>query len=163
MVVIIRAYRPGDAEAVEQCITELQDAERRLEADRVEGQAIAQRYRLDLLRSCEEKTGQLSVAEDQGVVIGLVCAWLEREPETYLSTLTEYAYISDIVVLPAYRGHGVGRALLRQAERFATAHGAEILRINVLARNTPAAGLYRTVGFREYEVTLIKSLQPTER
>jgi ribosomal protein S18 acetylase RimI-like enzyme len=161
--VLVRFYAPGDAESVEQCIIELQDAERKLEPDRVEGRTIAQRHRLDLLRICGEKTGQLYVAEDAGVVVGMVCIWLEREPETYLSTLTEYAYISDVVVLPAWRNRGVGRALLLQAERFAVEHGADVLRINVLARNVTAAGLYRAAGFREYAVSLLKHLEPANR
>ena len=88
----------------------------------------------------------------------MVCIWLEREPETYLSTLTEYGYVSDVVVLSAYRRRGIGRALLLQAEAFAREHGAETLKINVLARNGGAAALYRASGFREYEVSLLKRL-----
>ena len=69
------------------------------EPDRIEGRTIARRYLEDLLTSCQEKRGTILVAvADVHTIIGFVCLWLEHEHETYLSTLTDYAYISDLVV-----------------------------------------------------------------
>jgi len=92
--------------------------------------------------------------------VGFVCVWIEHDPDEYLTTLTDYAYISDIVVLAAYRGRGLGHALLRRAEQFAARCGATTLKINVLARNPTAARVYRSVGFRDYQVTLVKDTSP---
>ena len=155
---MIRAYEPANQEQVERCIVELQDFERSLESDRAEGATIARRYLLELLDTCQKQSGQLFVAEVRGQVAGFACVWLEREPESYLTSLAPYAYISDLVVLPAYRRQGLGRALLSQAEAFAKEQGARALRINVLARNAGAWALYREAGFRDYEIRLLKDL-----
>ena len=52
---LIRSYAPADAEQITTCIEELQDYERALEPDRVEGRTIARRYLEELLTSCQEK------------------------------------------------------------------------------------------------------------
>lgn len=155
---MIRSYEPADQEQVERCIIALQDFERSLEPDRVEGATIARRYLLELLDTCQKQSGQLFVAEIEGQIAGFVCAWLEPEPEGYLTSLANYAYISDLVVLPTYRRQGLGSALLAQAEAFAKEQGAPALRINVLARNVGAWALYSKAGFRDYEIRLLKDL-----
>jgi ribosomal protein S18 acetylase RimI-like enzyme len=155
---MIRAYKPAYKEQVERCIIELQDFERELEPDRVEGATIARRYLLELLDTCQKQPGQLFVAEVEGRVAGFVCVWLEGEPESYLTSLANYAYISDLVVLPAYRRQGLGSALLARAEAFAKERGAPALRINVLARNAGAWAVYHQAGFRDYEIRLLKDL-----
>lgn len=155
---MIRSYEPADQEQVERCIVDLQDFERALEPDRVEGASIAHRYLLELLDTCRKQSGQLFVAEVEGQLAGFVCVWLEREPESYLTSLANYAYISDLVVLPTYRRRGLGSALLAQAEAFVKAQGARALRINVLARNKGAWALYSKAGFRDYEIRLLKDL-----
>jgi ribosomal protein S18 acetylase RimI-like enzyme len=155
---MLRAYEPADQEQVERCIIALQEFERSLEDDRVEGATIARRYLLELLDTCLKQSGQLFVAEVEGRIAGFVCVWLEGEPESYLTSLAPYAYISDLVVLPAYRRHGLGSALLARAEAFAKEQGARALRINVLTRNAGAWALYSKAGFREYEITLLKDL-----
>ena len=77
---------------------------------------------------------------------------LDEEP-------VEYAFISDLVVLPAYRGRGLGRALLQKAEEHAHLHGATTLKLEVLAKNEAALTLYKHHGFSTYQVLLVKSLQ----
>lgn len=156
----IRPYQPADQAQAERCIIELQDFERAFEPDRVEGKTIAQRYLDYLLTTCQTKTGRLFVAEADGQVVGLVCVWLEREPEFFLTTLAGYAYISDLVVLPAYRRRGIGAALLHQAEAYALERGATALRIGVLAKNNAAHAAYHKAGFRDYEISLLKPLPP---
>lgn len=155
---MIRAYKPEDRADVENCIIELQDFERSIEPDRVEGISIAKRYLSDLINECRQKTGQLFVAEVNGKVAGFTCVWLEHETGTYISSLTDYAYISDLAVLPPHRRSGLGKALLKEAEAFAIQHGAKVMRIEVLAKNHIALDVYRKAGFQDYEIALQKSL-----
>ena len=68
------------------------------------------------------------------------------------------AHVSDLVVLPAWRDRGIGRALLARGETHARSRGAERLRIGVLARNEGARRLYGAEGFREVYVLLAKPL-----
>lgn len=58
--------------------------------------------------------------------------------------------IHDLAVLPAWRGQGVGRALLQAVEDEARARGACKLTLEVLSGNTRAAQVYVKQGFALY-------------
>ena len=154
----VRAYRSEDQGGVKQCIIELQEFERLLEPDRVEGESIVERYFQELLEAHQRRIGKIFVAEVEEEVVGFINVRLEHESQEYISSLVDYAYISDIVVLQAYRGRGIGTILLQQAEAFARHQGATVLKIQVLARNQQAADVYQHVGFRPYEIALLKHL-----
>lgn len=55
--------------------------------------------------------------------------------------------IHDLVVLPEYRGRGIGSALLDEAERRARAAGSSRLTLEVLDSNRDAKRLYERCGF----------------
>ena len=57
--------------------------------------------------------------------------------------------IHDLVVLPVYRGHGVGRALLEAVERRATALGCCKLTLEVTEQNHAARRVYERAGFHQ--------------
>lgn len=156
---VIRAYRSSDQKRLADCILELQNVERALEPDRVEGARIVTRNLEELLTIVRQNRGQIFVAEAHEEVVGFICVRLEHDKEEYLSTLTDYAYISDLVVLPSHRGQGYGAALLQKAEEFARQEGMAILKIHVLAKNQQAAAVYLHAGFRPYELALLKQLE----
>ena len=58
-------------------------------------------------------------------------------------------YLEDLFVLPEFRGHGVGRALLVHVARLAVDRGCGRFEWAVLAWNEPAIGFYRSLGARE--------------
>lgn len=57
------------------------------------------------------------------------------------------AYIQTIEVLPAMRGRGVGRELLRRIEDSARARGAGAIWLHVDPQNTGAIRLYESHGY----------------
>jgi GNAT superfamily N-acetyltransferase len=155
----VRTYQAEDQERLDACILELQNFERTLEPDRVEGAQMVVRNREELLAMVRQNRGQLFVAEANAEVVGFVAVRLEHEADTYLSTLVDYAYISDLVVLPSHRGQGYGAALLQQAEEWARQQGMKMLRIQVLAKNQQATSIYLQAGFRPYELALLKQVE----
>jgi ribosomal protein S18 acetylase RimI-like enzyme len=155
----IREYQSRDQDGLEACILELQNFERTLEPDRVEGEKIVNRNIEDLLSIVQQNRGQIFVAEVTGLVVGFVSVRLEQEEDLYTSTLKDYAYISDLVVLPSYRRQGYGTALLQKAEEFARQQGMTTIKINVLAKNQQATAAYLHAGFRPYELALLKQLE----
>jgi ribosomal protein S18 acetylase RimI-like enzyme len=60
--------------------------------------------------------------------------------------------IHDLAVIAAYRGKGVGRALLREAEKRALARGCCKLTLEVQDANARARGLYASFGFEDFVV-----------
>jgi len=55
-------------------------------------------------------------------------------------------YLEDLFVRPAFRGRGIGRALLASVAAIAVAEGCPRLEWAVLDWNTPAIDFYRSVG-----------------
>ena len=155
---VIREYRPEDAQQVEECFVELQDFLHRLEPNVLEGKA-AKKYLDFMFARCAETSGKMFVAEVDNQVVGFVSLWVKVQSEALEEEPLEYAFVSDLVVLPAYRGRGLGRALLQKAEEHALLQGATTLKLEVLARNGVATKLYKNHGFYEYQVLLVKSLQ----
>jgi ribosomal protein S18 acetylase RimI-like enzyme len=156
----IRDYQAADAAGLRRCLIVLQDFERDLDNRLRVGEAVADAYIADMLADCKVHSGKVLVAEvdGDGVIAGFVAVQAkvlqdEIDEETY-----EVAYISDVVVLPEYRGRGIGRALLQQAEAFARAQGARWLRIGVLSKNHAAVRLYRHAGFGDRLLILEKTL-----
>jgi GNAT superfamily N-acetyltransferase len=55
-------------------------------------------------------------------------------------------YLEDLFVRPAFRGHGIGKALLRELAAIAVARGYGRVEWAVLDWNEPAIGFYRKLG-----------------
>ena len=119
---------------------------------------MADAYLAFLLDRCERCSGKVFVAEADDSVVGFAAVLAKVLPEEPDEDQSEYAYITDLLVLPSYRQRGLGRTLLQHAEAFARERGAKILRVGVLARNRLAWELYRKLDFADYHVQLIKRL-----
>ena len=154
---LIREYRPDDRQEIEQCLAELQDFSKLIHENMAPG-AVAPRYLQHLLIRCRETNGMIFVAESEGRIAGLVCVFASVRSEAVDEEDHEYAYISDLVLLPDQRNKGVGRLLLQRAEEHAKSQGATLLRLNVLAQNEVARGLYNRYGFAELVVAMQKKL-----
>lgn len=154
----IREYRQEDSLALEECIIEMQEHEKRIEPNRREGKGISKQYLRKIIETCIKQDGKIFVAEENGDVMGYVCVWIERQPEELISTLTEYAYISDVIVMPPYRGKGIAKTLLEAAEQHATLCGMKTITLNVLTKNDHAIEMYKKIGFKDYEMRLKKQI-----
>jgi GNAT superfamily N-acetyltransferase len=57
-------------------------------------------------------------------------------------------HLEDLFVVPAWRGHGLGRLLLTHLAGLAVERGCGRLEWTVLDWNTPAIGFYKSLGAR---------------
>jgi len=159
MPIVIREYdSTRDGHRIRQCVVALQESERRLEPSLPEGETMADAYLAYLSERCSRSAGRIVVAEDDNTMAGFVAVLTRVSHEEPDESRQDYAYVSDLVVLPPYRARGIGRALLEQAEAIARASGVTTLRVDVLARNSIAHDLYRRSGFRDFLVRMVKSL-----
>jgi ribosomal protein S18 acetylase RimI-like enzyme len=90
---------------------------------------------------------------------------VEREPagRLYVSRWSDEIRIVDITLLPAFRGHGVGSALLRGLLEEAEQSGKPVT-VHVRADN-PARALYERLGFRpvpEHGVDVFMRREPQD-
>ncbi|MEK5176340.1 ribosomal protein S18-alanine N-acetyltransferase [Heyndrickxia sp. FSL W8-0496] len=79
------------------------------------------------------------VLEDKERIIGYCGVWL----------VVDEAHITNIAVLPEYRGQQLGELLLRSMMEFASESGAKSMTLEVRVSNTIAQSLYKKLGFFE--------------
>ncbi|WP_409291110.1 ribosomal protein S18-alanine N-acetyltransferase [Peribacillus sp. SCS-37] len=78
------------------------------------------------------------VLEDEGRVIGYCGTWL----------VLDEAHITNIAILPEYRGRSLGEALLVKMMQTVMQMGAISITLEVRVSNVPAQSLYRKLGFQ---------------
>lgn len=154
----IREFLPSDIEVVVRLVSEMQEYERAIDGRLLPGSEMAIPYTAEMRDLCAREDGVILLAEVDGEVAGFVAVRAAVPSEELDHPPGTYALISDLSVSAAFRGRGVGRALLEAAERHAQRRGAVDLRIAVLAANSVANGLYRSAGFSPYLVVLTKDL-----
>ena len=64
-------------------------------------------------------------------------------------------YLQDIYVAGTERGTGLGRRLVAETARRASAHGISYMRLSVDRANTPAQGFYRELGMEHRDAECI--------
>ena len=105
-----------------------------------------------LMREIRRKPGFLAGA-----------TWLIACPEGYCGTVQgvmdrgPIGAIQNLGVVPAYRGQGLGRALVRQALEGFYQAGLRRAYLEVTAENSSAIRIYRSLGFRRSK-TLYKAV-----
>lgn len=88
-------------------------------------------------RARQRGDGFLAVVDGQRCGFGMITLW------------SRVAEISDLVVDPAYRGQGIGTALIRYLCEVAVHYHYVTVEIGVMADNQPAHRLYERLGFVE--------------
>ncbi|MBI3769649.1 MAG: GNAT family N-acetyltransferase [Deltaproteobacteria bacterium] len=156
---VVREYAATtDASGLRACFVELQEFERGIDPALPEGVGVADVYLERMLDRCATWDGTVFVALARERVVGFVCVWARVPPEPD-EPPAPYAFVSDLIVVEAFRSRGVGRALLAEAERCARRRGAMTLKLDVMAGNPAALRLYEHVGFTRRRIEMTKALR----
>ncbi|RFU69279.1 ribosomal-protein-alanine N-acetyltransferase [Peribacillus saganii] len=78
------------------------------------------------------------VLEEEGMIIGYCGAWI----------VIDEAHITNIAVLPEYRGRKLGEALLRKMMELAKGMNVITMTLEVRVSNLVAQSLYEKLGFQ---------------
>ena len=105
----------------------------------------------------DDDTHRLFLAEQHGTVVGQILIRIE-ESKSDLLIPRKYVYINEIVVLRAYRGQGVGQAMMQYVEGWAAALGITELELNVWECNKGAIRFYERLGYGTLSRRMIKTL-----
>jgi GNAT superfamily N-acetyltransferase len=136
MALNIRRARPDEAGLVLSLVRELAEYEKRLhEVSATEADIAAALFGSDPRLFCE-------IAEWEGQPVGFA-VWFFN-----FSTFSGRAgiYLEDLFVRPAYRGKGIGKALLAYLAKECVANGWARLQWAVLDWNTPSIQFYKSLG-----------------
>ncbi len=96
----------------------------------------------------------LIVARCQGTVCGLIAL----DFMYYLPLGTTTCRVTALVVMPEAQGRGLGRQLLRAAERHARIGGAARIELTSGSQRTDAHEFYRACGYSDGTLRFIKQL-----
>jgi len=77
----------------------------------------------------------------EGRIVGMALFYF-----AYYTWVGKSLYLDDLYVKEAWRGRGIGRALLNRVLDFARQNGCKRVRWQVLEWNTPAIEFYRKMG-----------------
>jgi GNAT superfamily N-acetyltransferase len=101
----------------------------------------------------------LVAEDDRGDIVGMSYG----EVNVPSSFSDERAFeISGVVVRAGYRGRGVGRALVREAARFASTRGVPWMTLKTFAPNEGAMAFWARLGFTPRIVQLTSSTSALE-
>ena len=89
------------------------------------------------------------IAKEKNQIMGFALVQEQTTPPYHCFVFHRYAYLMDIVVDPAYRGKGVGKALLQEVKDWAKNRELEYIELNVLTQNRRAIEIYEKTGYEE--------------
>ncbi len=135
----LRPARLGDAPAIHALVVAL------AEYERAPHEVVATPRDLDDALFCERPRlfGLVAERDREGgpEVVGFALWFV-----SYSTWLGRHGmWLEDLFVLPAHRGHGIGKAILVELARTCLAEGLGRLEWNVLDWNEPALAFYRSL------------------
>lgn len=148
---IIIEYRPQYEDKAKDLLVELQEHLVRL--DRRGVLVLKENYRNDyftyVLSECKKHDGKIFIAEENGCAVGMVVAKIFQGgiEDDITTSCPKIGFISDLVVTNEKRGEGIGKTLIREAEKYFFEQQCEYTQLVVFAPNERAFGLYKKLGF----------------
>lgn len=152
----LRTATPEDRDAVIDLIHALNLFEADLTGDRKRHRAAAVAYYGDLMSRLAQRNGRVVLAETDGLIVAAMGFSLDEDAAYITDDVRHHGTVTDLIVSEDWRGRGVGRILLAEAERLTRQAGHKRLTIGVLAANAAAERTYRTFGFEPYVSILVK-------
>jgi ribosomal protein S18 acetylase RimI-like enzyme len=142
----IRPYRDGDLAALQRITVESFEGvsiDRNIEAHfgTVAGRTWQERKARDVAMDVQVNPPGVFVAEEDGQAVGYVT--------TRVDPFSRIGRIPNLAVSPAFRGAGLGSALIRHALQYLQAQGMSMAKIETLVQNERGQALYPRFGFRE--------------
>jgi GNAT superfamily N-acetyltransferase len=161
-MVEVRSATPADEEAIVSLWVGLLLYHRSIEKNRPRRwQRPADTWQanlLDRLRAAwrDPERHAVFVALIQDEIVGFIRTHLDAEGPLP-------AHIDTLFVAERHRGAGVGRALMRTAERWCLEHGADEIGVEFIAPNDDARLSYERLGYKPFLVTYMRRLrEPTD-
>ena len=111
------------------------------------------------LTSLQGEAAATFLAQDDGAVVGFVTVQILEENHCLLQPLC-FARVGTLCVAEHMRGHGIGRALMEHAQRWAAVCGAMDIRLEVWKFNTSAMRLYEELGYEIRSFAMSKRIEP---
>ena len=155
---LIRAAAPGDLEAIGRLGALLVGEHHDFDEQRFIAATpdTPRGYATYLGTQLANKEVVILVAELDGKVVGYTYGGMEGWD--YMQLRGPAGALYDIVVDPAYRGHGIGRVLLDRVVAELAARGAPRVVLSTAEQNVAAQRLFARAGFRRTMIEMTRDL-----
>jgi GNAT superfamily N-acetyltransferase len=153
----IREYNQTDIDVIKDCIRDLQDFEKLMDSQRLEGIKIAEDYLAHLLEMCERNKGKIFVVEVNEEIVGMISVVIEEDSK-HLRKIKRFATITDLIVMPEYQGNGISKTLIEKAEEYAKSQNVDTIQVHQLSKYEKGLKNYLRNGFSEFEIVLRKKI-----
>ncbi|KKR06362.1 MAG: putative acetyltransferase [candidate division WS6 bacterium GW2011_GWF2_39_15] len=133
---------------------QLQEFEKVIYPDRKPGDDIA----LDYVGGYQEDAADndlILLAVESSEVLGFIWVFDEKE----MINKSPVLYISDLIVKEGHRGKGIGNLLLAAAEGVCRRRGFKKMKVGALVKNGVACSFYKSKGFNEIEIEMVKDIE----
>ncbi len=160
METLIRQATEDDSEALLRLYVELHElhARRLPEWLRIPEAYDERALRTSIKAMLQKDARAILVIEASGALIGLAEISLQKDGEQPLTVAHTYGYLQSLVVLVAFRKHGLGQQLLNAAECWTQERGGTELRLSVWEFAEGPLRFYETLGFQTLKRELVKAL-----
>ena len=109
-----------------------------------------------------ERIDAIAANDRQALVLarrdGAVCGLVALDFMYYLPLGTITCRVTALVVTPTAQGLGIGRQLLKEAERRARGGGASRIELTSGSQRTEAHAFYRACGYKDSSVRFVKQM-----
>jgi GNAT superfamily N-acetyltransferase len=144
----IRRARVAEADAlVELWMTMMREHER-LDGSISLSPEAAEHYREYLHYHLLDREALVLAALDGKEIIGFALAMKCQNLPMFLPA--EYGYISDMIVLPRRRGHGIGGEMFARISEWFRTQGVKCIQLQVYDGNNSGHRFWNKVGFRDF-------------
>ncbi|MXQ12747.1 GNAT family N-acetyltransferase [Microvirga makkahensis] len=156
--ITLRTALPQDRDTVVELIHQLNLFEANLVGDRRRDYGGARAYYDELMMRLTRRNGRIVLAEESGVAVGAMGFSLDQDAAYVVDGVRSHGTVTDLIVHTEWRGRGIGRMLLDEAERLTREAGLKRLMIGALVANERAVRTYTRFGFDPYVSFLKKEL-----
>lgn len=114
----------------------------------------------ETLENVKKYQGKITFAEDNGKVVGVIIGVIWEQSEKNKLEIGQHTVgeVLDLYLEEAYRGKGLGKAMLQMMEDYFKSKGCDSMWIEVFSPNENAHNVYKKYGFVDREVGMLKQL-----
>lgn len=115
----------------------------------------------EIFEMTKTNKGKIYIAEVNSNSVGFAAGFIgDAQSEEHLLEVipSKSGIISDVYVDTSYRSKGVGKLVVRKVEKYLISMGCDAIWVSTNSFNVKAVGLYKSMGYDEREVSLMKKV-----
>jgi len=163
MAIEIKKYGPKYRDAVKECMIELHDHLSKVDTmKRVKGRGNfdVEIYFESAEKRLKKNDGIMVVGLDGEKVVGYCAGEIAEIEETDKVAMHDFrdGYLVDLVVMPEYRGQGLGKLFIEFMEKHFKEKGCEAMELECMSSNVDSYAFYKKMGYEDKFVIMMKKI-----